>query len=90
MEWERLLRNAVKDGQIRELYLRKIPVLKNCDNWNNIEPLGYIDAPLKYTHYKGVLVKYQDRIFFVTSKTMEALSEYIKWNIKNKIKVVQD
>ncbi len=88
MEWEKLLRNAVNDGKIRELHLRKIPVLKNCDNWNNIEVLGYVDAQLKYTHYKGILVKYQERIFFVTSKTMEALSAYINWNVKNKIQVV--
>ncbi|HRX14972.1 MAG: hypothetical protein JXK07_07275 [Spirochaetes bacterium] len=90
MEWEKLLRNSVKDGTIRELYLRKIPVLKNCDNWNKIEPIGYIDTPMKYTHYKGILVMYQDRIFFVTSKTMEALSEFVKWNIRNKIRVIPE
>lgn len=90
MEWEKLLRNAVKDGAIRELHLRKIPVLKNCDNWNNVEPLGYVDAEMKYSHYKGILVKYQDRLFFVTSKTMEALSEFIHWKITKRIRVTQD
>jgi hypothetical protein len=90
MEWERLLRNAVKDGKIRELHLRKIPVLRNCDNWTNVEPLGFVDAQLKYTHYKGILVKYQERIFFVTSKTMDALSPFVEWKIKRKLKVIQD
>ena len=31
MEWENILKDAVHDGTIRELYLKKIPVLKTMD-----------------------------------------------------------
>lgn len=87
MEWEKLLRNSVQDGKIKELYLRKIPVLKNCENWKNVEPLGYVDHKGKYAHYKGMLVKLKDSIYFVNEKTIEALDKYINWQKSKKISV---
>lgn len=88
MEWERILRNSVKDGSIKEVHLKKIPQLKNCEGWKELEPLGYIDHKMKFVHYKGILVKYNDKIYFVSSKTMEALSEFVKWNVKKRINVI--
>jgi hypothetical protein len=85
MNWERVLRNAVQDGQIKEAYLGKLPVLKNCENWNKAEPLGYVDHQMKYTHYKGILVKLNDRLFFVSDKTLEAINSFFKWNITKRI-----
>lgn len=85
MEWEKILRNSVKDGVIKEAYLKKIPQLKNCEHWKNVEPLGYVDHQMKFSHYKGMLVKLQDRIYFVSASTMEALSEFVSWNVKKKI-----
>jgi len=90
LEWEKLLRNAVHDGKIKELYLRKIPVLKNCENWKNVEPLGYVDHKGKYAIYKGMLVKLKDNLFFVNEKTIAALSQYINWKKTNKITVYTD
>lgn len=88
MEWERILRNAVKDGNIKEVYLSKIPLLKNCEYWKEVEPIGYVDHSMKFSHYKGMLVKYREKIYFVNSATMEALSEFIKWKVNKKINVV--
>ncbi|MBN1501099.1 MAG: hypothetical protein JW982_13140 [Spirochaetes bacterium] len=87
MEWEKVLRNSVKDGVIAELHLKKIPVLKNCENWKMVEPIGYVDHQMKFSHYKGLLVLHQDRIYFVSSSTINALSEFIKWDIKKRITV---
>lgn len=87
VEWDKLLRNSVQEGRIKELHLRKIPVLKNCENWKNVEPLGYVDYRGKFTQYKGMLVMLKDRIYFVTDKTMDALSGYIDWKMKTKIDV---
>ncbi len=88
MEWEKILFDAVKDGKIRELHLRKIPVLKTCNNWREVEPVGWVDHNMKLSHYKGAVVKLHGRIYFVTDKTINALSEYINWKFPRKIDVI--
>ena len=40
MEWQKILADSVQDGKIKELHLKKIPVLKTCDNWREVEPIG--------------------------------------------------
>jgi hypothetical protein len=90
MEWEKVLRNSVQDGKIKESHLKKIPVLKNCEDWKSVKPIGYVDHEMKYSHYKGALVKVNARIFFVRHQTIEVLSEYIKWKIPKKIEVIPD
>lgn len=87
MEWEKILRDSVKDGTIRELYLRHVPTLKTCENWNAVEEIGLVDHHTKYAHYKGILVKYGDRLFYVPEKRMEALAPYRTWKTKKSIKV---
>ena len=88
MEWERILRDSVQGGTIRELHLRKVPVLKTCENWNDVHEVGLIDHRTKYAHYKGVLVKYGERIFYVSEERMQALAPFRTWKAKNKLKVV--
>ncbi|MCS7206074.1 MAG: hypothetical protein NZ853_10295 [Leptospiraceae bacterium] len=88
MQWERILKDSVKDGTIRELHLRHIPTLKNCENWNDVEEIGLVDHRTKYAHYKGILVKYGERIYFVPEKRMQALAPYRPWKTKKVIKVI--
>ena len=90
MEWESYLADSVKDGKIRELYLKKIPVLKTCDNWKKVELIGWIDHQMNLSHYRGGLVKLGGKIFFISEKTIEALSSYISWKFPQRIKVIQD
>lgn len=89
MEWERILSDSVRDGQIRELHLRKLPVLKTTTNWKKVELVGWIDHQMKYTHYKGGLVKLNDKLYFVQDKTIHALQEFMDWNFPRKIKVIE-
>ena len=88
LEWESILANAANDGTIRELHLSKIPVLKTTDNWNKVKVIGWVDHKLKHSHYKGVLVKLNDKLYFVKESTMEALKGYIKWKVSKKISVI--
>ncbi len=87
MEWEKILSESIKDGQIKELHLRKLPVLKTVDDWKRVELLGWIDHQFKYTHYKGGLVKVNDRLFFVQDKTIKALQGFMDWNFPTRIRV---
>ena len=87
MEWERILRDSVKEGQIRELHLRKVPVLKTCENWNDVLEIGMVDHRTKYAHYKGILVKYGERLFYVPEARMQALAPFRTWKMKSKIRV---
>lgn len=90
MEWERILADAVKDGQIKELYLRKLPVLKTTTNWKKIELVGWVDHQMKYTHYKGGLVRLNGKLYFVQDKTIQALQQYMDWDFPGKIIVLKD
>jgi hypothetical protein len=90
MQWEKLLSEAVKDGQIRELYLRKLPLLRTTTNWKKVELIGWIDHQMKYTHYKGGLVKLNDQLYFVQDKTINALQQYMDWTFPRRIIVIKE
>jgi len=87
MEWERILRDSVQDGTIRELHLRHVPVLKTCENWNDVKEIGLVDHRTKYAHYKGILVKYGERLFYVPEARMQTLAPFRSWKTKVHIKV---
>ncbi len=88
MEWETILRNAVSNGKIREIHLGKIPVLKTCDNWKNVKPIGWVDHKMKHSHYKGGLVKLEGKIYFVKDITLYALNQYIEFKFSKLIDVI--
>lgn len=87
MEWEKILRDAVKDNSIKELYLKKVPSLKTCDDWKKVSEVGLVDHRTKFAHYKGGLVRYGEKLFFVNEQRLEAIAPYRSWNFKTKIKV---
>jgi hypothetical protein len=88
MEWEKILADSVQNGTIKELYLRKLPLLKTVDNWKRVELVGSVDHQMKYTHYKGGLVRLNGKLYFVQEKTITALREFMKWDFPAKITVV--
>jgi hypothetical protein len=90
VEWDAILQDAVQDGHIRELYLKKIPVLKTCDNWRKVEPVGWVDHRTNLAYYKGGLVKLKGRMYFVSDKTIDALAEFISFKFKSRIDVITD
>jgi len=90
MEWEKILAESVKDGIIKELHLRKLPVLKTVDNWKKVELIGWVDHQMKYTYYKGGLVKVNNRLYFVQEKTIKALQGFMNWDFPTRIKVIED
>ena len=90
MEWERILVDSVKDGVMKELHLRKLPVLKTVDNWKKVELIGWIEHQMKHTYYKGGLVKLNGKLYFVQEKTIKALQEFMNWDFPVKIKVTTD
>lgn len=90
MEWESILSDAVRDGQIRELHLRKLPILKTTTNWRKVELLGWVDHHMKYTHYRGGLVKLNGKLFFVQERTINALQEFMDWKFPKRINVITD
>ncbi|MCU0847017.1 MAG: hypothetical protein MUD12_03945 [Spirochaetes bacterium] len=90
MEWESILAESVRDGKIRELHLRKLPLLKSTTNWNKVELIGWIDHQFKYTHYKGALVKLNNKLFFVQEGIIKALQEFLNWKHSKQIIVTKD
>lgn len=90
IEWERVLADSAKGGTIRELYLRKLPVLKTVANWKKVELIGWIEHQTKYAFYKGGLVKINDKLFYVQDKTIQALQEFMSWKFPRRIHVIPE
>ena len=90
MEWETVLSDSVKNGQIRELHLSRIPVLKTCDNWKNVKPIGWIDHKMRHSNYKGGLVKFNGKIYFVREATLDAIRQYINIRFSQLIVVIPE
>lgn len=90
MDWKTLLHRGLDDYKIRELYLYKVPLLKNCDDWNAVKEVGRIDFKGKHSNYRGAIVKYGDGVYFVPDARIEALAPYRKWNLKKTIKVITE
>jgi len=89
MEWEKILADSVQNGTIRELHLRKLPVLKTTTNWRKVEPVGLVEHQMKHTYYKGGLVKLNGKLYFVQERTLKAVQEFIQLNFKSKISVIE-
>ena len=90
MNWDTILQDAVHDGTIRELYLKRLPVLRTCNDWKKVEPLGWVDHRTNLAYYKGGIVKLTGNIYFVSDKTIDALSEFIDIKFKTKIEVIME
>ncbi|HNJ03143.1 MAG TPA: hypothetical protein PLB73_02755, partial [Leptospiraceae bacterium] len=58
-----------------------------CENWNDVKEIGLVDHRTKYAHYKGLLVRYGERIYYVPEARMEALAPFRNWTSKVHIKV---
>jgi len=78
----------VKKSEIPETKLKKIPVLKNCDNWKKVLPLGLVDHLTNLTAYRGALVEYAGKLYFVRKETMAVLHHDINWKVPRLVKVI--
>lgn len=90
IEWEKVLADSARDGTIKELHLRKLPLLKTTANWKNVELVGWVDHQMKYTHYQGGLVKVNGKLYFVQEKTIQALREFMTLKFPRRIVVIPD
>ena len=90
LSWEVSVARSLERNMIRELYLYQIPVLKTCDNWLAVTEVGRIDFRGKHTDYRGALVRYMQKLYFVPDNRLKALSDFRKWNLKNRITVIND
>lgn len=89
MEWEKILSDSVEDGKIRELHLSKIPTLKSCENWDKVVPIGLVNHRTKHAYYKGALIRYNTKIYYISDQKIDSLSQWINWKFPTTLKVVK-
>jgi hypothetical protein len=87
-KWQELLRNSVASDSIKASTLRKIPQLKSCPYWDQAEFVGRISYRLPFANYDGGLVKYDGRLYYVNRAQIQALSQYVRWNLKKVVTVM--
>ncbi|OHD08491.1 MAG: hypothetical protein A2086_05290 [Spirochaetes bacterium GWD1_27_9] len=88
--WDEILRHSIVDNKIKASHLQHIPKLKDCQNWQDVKFLGRVNYKFKYTNYEGGLIKYNSKIYYINSKQIQAVSNYIKWDTSNIINVIED
>ncbi len=87
-KWQELLKNSIEGGSIKASSLRKIPHLKNCPYWDQADFLGRVSYRLQFANYDGGLVKYDGRLYYVNRAQIQALSRYVRWNLKKVVTVL--
>ena len=85
---EGILADFLEKKMIWEGHLKTLPILKNCENWNKVQEIGSVDHKMKYSHYKGGIVKYNGSFYFLPEERIEALTPYRPWRFKSKIRVL--
>ena len=90
LNWALLAEELREKGSIRELHLYKVPELKTCNNWGLVKELGRIEFKGKYSVYRGGLVEYGGKVFYVPESRIQALARFRKWNFKKDIRVIPE
>jgi hypothetical protein len=90
MDWMLFLARSLEEGVVRELYLYKIPVLKNCENWGSVKEIGKVEFKGKHSDYRGAIVQYANSYYFLPNARIDALSPFRKWNFKKTLRVLTE
>lgn len=77
-----------KKGVIPVRKLKALPVLRTCNNWNKVIPLGLINYRTPLTSFEGALMLYNDELYFVKKQTLQALQKVKKFKFGKVIKVL--
>ncbi|HEY1405429.1 MAG TPA: hypothetical protein VF857_02360 [Spirochaetota bacterium] len=78
MDWEKILRDSVQNGSIKAVHLSRVPILKNCPNWREIEIVGTVFHEAANLTYRGVLVKLKGNLYFVQQGVFDAVQNFLK------------
>jgi hypothetical protein len=86
--------NSVKNGKINVSELIKVPKLVNCGNWTSVEIVGAIDYKHRVppAHYKGLLVKHNGGLYYISQTLVDELSKFQKnfSKVKSQITVISE
>ena len=85
-----ILAFVLKRYTIPESALKKVPSLKNCDNWKLVHPLGLVDHKTKMAYYRGALVELDGKLYFISKEMIAVLHQDRKWQFPRVIQVIKD
>jgi hypothetical protein len=88
-EWQNALSQSASGDIVKASSLRRIPQLKDCPYWDRAVFLGRVNYRVQFANYDGGLVKYANRIYYVSLAQIEALRPWVRWNLKKVITVVE-
>lgn len=77
----------LKNGSLPEARLTLLPILKTCDDWKKVLPLGLVDYRTLLAAYEGALVELDGKLYFVRRQTISALKDVRKWNFPRVVKI---
>lgn len=80
----------IKKSAIPEKRLTLLPVLRTCDNWKKVLPLGLVDHVTSLAVYRGALVELNGKLYFVRKETLAALQGEINWQFPRLVEVLKE
>ena len=80
----------MKGATITASELKSIPHLKTCDRWDRATFLGCVSYRLQFTTLDGGLVKYENKLYYVSRSQMEALRPWTRWDMRKTVTVIKD
>ena len=84
---DEILAAAKTKGVFSERKLTVLPLLKNCDNWKKVVPIGLIRHKTQIATYDGCLVELDGHAYFVRAETQAALKKEIAWGAIKTIRI---
>ena len=59
----------LKNGSLPEARLTLLPILKTCDDWKKVLPLGLVDYRTLLAAYEGALVELDGKLYIFAQNT---------------------
>ncbi|MDH5719954.1 MAG: hypothetical protein OEZ13_04950 [Spirochaetia bacterium] len=87
---QKLVEDGLEKNRIRELYLYKVPTIRNVDDWTKVKEVGKIYFKGKHSTYNGGLIQYGNKYFFITDTVIVSLTKFRKWKFPTEIQVVPE
>ncbi len=88
--WKDTIQNIIDNKTIPRNKLKILPKLRTCSNWLKVKPLGYIRFQSSLMKWDGILVEFQEQLYYVENSTFQSLAKDLKWKINDEISVVEN
>jgi hypothetical protein len=87
---KQIIENLKTKNAIYKSDLKKIKMMKDCTDWNKVVPIARIEYMSDYHHYDGGIIIFTGTPYYITTKQITALQQFVAWKFTSVAKVIED